>query len=53
MAEAAREDLEQRVTKLYATEKARFHEELRALGIETDAGKLLRADLSALKQALK
>ncbi len=53
MAGAAREDLEQRVTALYATEKARFHEELRALGIDADAGKLLREDLSALKKALK
>jgi hypothetical protein len=53
MATVAREDLEQRVTALYATEKARFHQELRALGIDADAGKRLREDLSALKKALK
>jgi hypothetical protein len=53
MATSAREDLEQRVATLYASEKARFHEELRALGIDADAGKGLREDLSALKKALK
>jgi hypothetical protein len=53
MATVAREDLELRVTALYAAEKARFHEALRALGIDADAGKLLREDLSALKKALK
>lgn len=53
MATVAREDLEQRVAALYATEKARFHEALRALGIDADAGTLLREDLSALKKALK
>jgi hypothetical protein len=53
MATVAREDLEQRVAALYATEKARFHEELRALGIDANAGKLLRGDLSALKKALQ
>ena len=53
MATAAREDLEQRVAALYASEKARFHEELRALGIDADAGKMLRGDLSSLKKALQ
>jgi hypothetical protein len=53
MATAAREDLELRVSALYAAEKARFHEALRALGIDADAGKFLREDLLALKKALK